>query len=170
MSIIGVLSDTHDNIPLTEKAIEKLNEFGVDLVVHCGDIISPFIMKRLGKLNVKMIAVYGNNDGDKDLLKELALNYGFEIHNPPYTLTINDKRVLILHGFGAKEETKRMVYSIARSREYDIILYGHTHERDYKMIDNVVVLNPGEVFGYLSGTSTIAILDMITLKASFIQL
>ena len=170
MSIIGVLSDTHDNIPLTEKAIEKLNEFGVDLVVHCGDIISPFIMKRLGKLNAKMIAVYGNNDGDKDLLKELALNYGFEIHNPPYTLTINSKRILILHGFGSKGETKRMVYSIARSREYDVILYGHTHEKDYKVIDDVVVLNPGEVFGYLSGTSTIAILDMITLKASFIQL
>mgnify|MGYP000459834091 CR=1 FL=1 len=170
MSIIGIMSDTHDNIPLTERAIEKLNEMNVDLVVHCGDIISPFIMKRLSKLKSKLIAVYGNNDGDKDLLKDIALNYGFELHNPPYPLTINGKRILILHGFGSKEETKRIVHSIAKSREYDIILYGHTHEREYKVINDVVVLNPGEVFGYLSGTSTIAILDLVSLKATFIQL
>lgn len=170
MSIIGVMSDTHDNIPLTEKAIEKLNELNVDLVIHCGDIISPFIMRRLGKLKAKMIAVYGNNDGDKDLLKDIALNYGFELHNPPYTLTVNEKRILVIHGFGAKDETKRIVYSIAKSREYDIILYGHTHEKDYRVINGVIVLNPGEVFGYLSGASTIAVIDTISLKVNFIEL
>ncbi len=40
--IVGVLSDSHDNMPAIERAVDFFNENNVDMVMHAGDIISPF--------------------------------------------------------------------------------------------------------------------------------
>ncbi|MDQ1279514.1 MAG: Calcineurin-like phosphoesterase superfamily domain, partial [Thermoproteota archaeon] len=32
--LIGIISDTHDNIYSIDEVVEKLNEIGVDLVLH----------------------------------------------------------------------------------------------------------------------------------------
>ncbi len=41
--LIGVVSDTHDNLPLVEKAVKRLNEEKVNLVLHAGDYVAPFV-------------------------------------------------------------------------------------------------------------------------------
>lgn len=38
---IGVISDTHDQQDLILECVHRLNEADVELVVHCGDWVSP---------------------------------------------------------------------------------------------------------------------------------
>ena len=65
-----MIADTHDRLPLIDKAVKELNEEGVNLVLHAGDYIAPFVVSRFKPLNAKMIGVYGNNDAERDLLKK----------------------------------------------------------------------------------------------------
>jgi hypothetical protein len=48
--LIDVMSDTHDNIMQTKKAVEKFNRKKVEHVLHAGDIISPFMIDTLLEL------------------------------------------------------------------------------------------------------------------------
>ena len=73
---IGIISDSHDNIWKLEKALETLQS--TDVVLHCGDLIAPFIIKRLkaGLGDRPVHVVWGNNDGDKRLLTQFAQEAG----------------------------------------------------------------------------------------------
>src|SRR5512136_1142704 len=68
--LIGLISDTHDNIPLIEKAVSRLNQEKVELVLHAGDYVAPFVIQKFKALNCKLIGVFGNNDGDHELLRK----------------------------------------------------------------------------------------------------
>ena len=67
---VGIMADSHDNIDAIEKAINLFNENNVDMVLHAGDIVSPFTADILRNLKCDMLLIYGNNDGDKLYLKE----------------------------------------------------------------------------------------------------
>ena len=42
---LGIISDTHDNVPMITKAVEFFNNANVDAVMHAGDYVSPFSLK-----------------------------------------------------------------------------------------------------------------------------
>jgi putative phosphoesterase len=168
---IGILSDSHDNLVNIEKAAGKLNELGVDLAIHLGDYIAPFTIRRIGELlRVRLIGVFGNNDGDKYLILSNARAYGFEVYEAPYILSIDGYSLLAMHGYGSKDLTRSIVYSLCLSGRYDVVMYGHTHEVHIEKIGKSLAINPGEVFGYLSGKPSIAVLDLEELKTEVIML
>jgi putative phosphoesterase len=160
--IVGLISDSHENMPLIRKAVEYLNKNKVDIVLHAGDIISPITAKEFEKLNSKMIAVFGNNDGEKKMWRERIQNIG-EIHDTPFELTIEGKKILLTH---SPENLK----ALAESNKYDIIVYGHTHKPDNRMVRKTLVVNPGELGGWLYGKSTVALLRIPELKAEILEL
>ncbi len=47
---------------------------------------------------------------------------------------------------------------------------GHTHWPKIEKIDGVLVVNPGEASGWLTGKKTIALVDLNTLEAEIIEL
>ena len=53
--------------------------------------------------------------------------------------------------------------------KYDIIIYGHTHKVDLKE-GKPLIINPGECGGWITGSSTIAVLDTDKLKAEILEL
>ena len=55
---IGILSDSHDNIWKLEKALPYLAS--TDIVLHCGDLISPFMIVRLGQ-GLKDVPIHPSN-------------------------------------------------------------------------------------------------------------
>ena len=57
---IGILSDTHDRLPLIEQAVERFNAEAVGLVLHAGDFVSPFTAKPLSELDGDFVGVKGN--------------------------------------------------------------------------------------------------------------
>ncbi len=170
--LVGVLSDTHDNVRLAVAAARMLVERGARLIVHLGDIVSPFTLAAIvGALpgDVEFRAVYGNNCGEKMRLREVAEASGAAISDPPVELELDGRRILLVHGWGSAGLTRRIVEALAASGSWDAVLYGHTHEVDYRYIRGILLLNPGEASGVLTGRATAALLDTETLRAWILE-
>ncbi len=169
--LIGVMSDSHDNMPNVEKAAEIFNQESVELVIHLGDVVAPFIVKRMAeRLKAKVIMIYGNNDGEKRLLRAVAERAGYEIHEPPVVVEVAGRRLLLAHGFGSKENTLAIVEALASSGKFDAVLYGHTHQADNRKLGNTLLLNPGETYGYLHGQPSIALLEIEAMEPRILRI
>ena len=156
---IGVISDSHDNMEAIKKAVEFFNENDVELVIHAGDIVSPFTADEFKKLNCDMLLIYGNNDGDKLYLKERFLNIG-EFHPDPYSFELYGKKIVVTH-------MPSIVDALAT--KYDIVIYGHTHKKDLRK-EKALILNPGENCGYLTGVRNVALLYPHQMDARIVEL
>ncbi len=170
--LIGVISDSHDNLPMLDKALEKLINNKVELVIHLGDIISPFTIRRMHEKlgNVKVVAVLGNNDGDVYLLKKLFTQYNWELYSGPSLVEVDGRSFIIMHGFNGIEHTEKIARQLLGYPGISGVLYGHTHKRVYERINDKILLNPGEVCGYLTGKPSIALLDTSDLSVELIDL
>lgn len=163
---IGILADTHDNLPMVERAVARLNGLSPDLVLHAGDFVSPFVIPRLAALACPCIGVYGNNDGDRALLAAKARESGcIEIHGY-FTVKLADGRsIALLHGHepGAVDE-------IAGAGIFDVVVHGHTHRPSIAERGGTLVVNPGEVCGYLTGSGTVAVLETGPLEVKILEI
>lgn len=169
--LVGVMSDSHDNIENVVKTAKLFKEKNVGLVIHLGDIVSPFTLARLAsELGGVMIeAVFGNNCGEKPLLIKVAENFGAKIGDPPRVIEVGGRRLLLLHGSGDSSITVELAEALAASGRWDGVLYGHTHKADYRYFQGRLLLNPGEVAGVFNDP-TVAIVDLETLKAKIYEL
>ena len=163
--IIGILSDTHDRLPVIDKAVKRLNEMNVELVLHAGDYISPFVKDSLKNLKAPLIGVFGNNDGDRALLKKKFADFGADIRGRFAFVVADGLRIALLHG----DETELM-RSLLELESHDVLVSGHTHVPKTYRKGRTLVINPGEASGILTGNVTIAILDTETLEAKIEQL
>lgn len=149
--IIGLMSDSHDNIKAIKKAVEYFNSENVELVMHAGDLISPFTAQEFIKLDSTFIAVYGNNDGEREGLR---LAY----HNMCYLedfkeISIEKRQIALFHG-----TNEALVESLSNSGKYDVVIHGHTHQMEIKK-EETLTINPGETCGYLTEDKTVVLLD-----------
>ena len=163
--IIGILSDTHDSIHLIDKAVEKLNELNVELVLHAEDYIAPFVVSHFTLLKAPMIGVLGNNDAEETFLKTRLKELGIDIRGNFAFENIDGLRIGMLQG----HETD-LTRSLLELETFDVLVCGHTHKAKTYRTGNTLVINPGENCGYLSGKSTIASLDTRNLNAKIVQL
>ena len=164
--LIGVISDTHDNLPLIEKAVQALNEQRVGLVLHAGDYVAGFVVPKLAKLNCPLIGVFGNNDGDHELLKKrFSETANCTIHDRFTQITIESYRIALLHG----HETE-LLNAIVDSGYFNAVIHGHSHNLRIEQKGKTLSINPGELCGYLTGKSTVAILDTVKQEARIIEL
>jgi len=163
---VGLISDTHDNLSMIEKAVERLNNEKVELVLHAGDYIAPFTISRFQKLKTRLIGVFGNNDGDRELLKKrFSENGHLELRGNFANIKTNGVKICLLHG-----DEKELLESIIESQSFDVIVHGHTHEAQVSRNGRTLIVNPGEVCGYLTGKSSIALLDTVRKEAEIIYL
>jgi len=63
-----------------------------------------------------------------------------------------------------------LIETIANSQEYDLVLYGHTHRIDVRKVGKTLVINPGELCGYLTGRSTVYLFDPETREGELVEL
>ena len=163
--LIGIMSDTHDCLPMIERAIDELNASKVKLVLHAGDYCAPFTATRFKRLKSRLIGVLGNCDGERDMLKKRYSESGKEIRGRFAEVIAGKLKIALLHG-----EDEELLKSLIRSRAYEVVVHGHTHKSGVYRKDHTIVINPGEVCGYLSGRGTIAVLDTSTRKARIIDI
>ena len=161
---IAVISDTHDNKEAIEKAFRLIENKGIKLTLHLGDIISPFVSDFIKSVySGKLISILGNNDGEKFFLKKKFELNGFELEElKPVEIELDGKKIIMMH-----EPIE--VDSLAKSGDFDVILYGHLHRIDNRKVGKTLILNPGEACGYLTGKKTFAILDLDEMKAEVIE-
>ncbi|MFX0031040.1 MAG: metallophosphoesterase [Candidatus Hodarchaeota archaeon] len=168
---LAVISDTHDHQNNILKAVSIMNERKADLLIHCGDYCSPFTRKWFNNLNQPIkenfYGVFGNNDGDHVFLKK---NLGdickFAENGHELIKDFDGKKIFASHM--PKKET---IEALASSGNFNIILSGHTHSIvNEKYSNEVLIVNPGELCGYLTGQGSFALIDTQKLETEIIYL
>ena len=143
---VGVISDTHDNVEKITEAVRILNNNAVEFVFHCGDFVAPFSLEPLKDLKCEWLGVFGNNDGEKEGLLEKS---GNRIKTAPFFIEMDSRKIGLIHKNAELDA--------------DIVLFGHSHKYQEKREGNKLILNPGEVCGWLFGRSSLVILDLKSL-------
>ncbi|MGL1863285.1 MAG: YfcE family phosphodiesterase [Pseudodesulfovibrio sp.] len=132
---IAVISDTHLGAPagwldcVYEKWLAP-----ADYLVHCGDITTPEVWSYFMQHD-NFLCVRGNCDWDPQLVAELE---------PMLSVKIGPLTLGVTHGWGPRPQVSVKVAQ-AFGPSYDLVCYGHTHARDWSIIDGVQLLNPGSL-------------------------
>jgi hypothetical protein len=139
---IAVLADTHvDRLEhLPKKTVDALST--ADLIIHAGDFTDVQLLRELKRLG-EVKAVHGNMDS-RELKAELPVKEIVET---------KDKRIGITHGSGAPWGIEERTRKMFESNRVDIIVYGHSHRSQNKVIDDILFFNPGKAtdsFGILT--------------------
>lgn len=160
---IAIISDTHDNIWKLAEAIPHLQSSAA--VIHCGDLCSPFIVKRLqdGLGDIPVHIVWGNNDGDKRLITQIAAKSGsIHLHGDFAELDHGGISIAVTH-------YPEIARAVAQSSRYHLVCYGHDHTAHQENLGKTLLLNPGEVMG-LNGRSSLVVLETAGMQLETIDL
>lgn len=160
--MIGIMSDSHDNLPAVKQAVRLFNDAQCKLVIHAGDFIAPFAARELANLHCPVKAVFGNCDGEKKGLKKEFAAFG-EIKEAPLIFNFSDLDFLVTH-------IHVSVDSYLFSGKYDVIVFGHTHKPEIKQKDEILLVNPGETGGWVSEKRTVSLLDPVKRSAEIVTL
>tara|TARA_Y100000746_G_scaffold205242_1_gene192270 strand:- start:369 stop:860 length:492 start_codon:yes stop_codon:yes gene_type:complete len=156
--LVGVVSDTHNNITNIENIINIFNKEEVKLVIHTGDISKPQTLRLFSRLNCPMMGVFGNNDRIEKGLKEVCDEYNFNFQDPPFPLTIEDKKIAVFH------EPELIDKYIKEHKDIQLIIHGHTHRYREETLNDIVFFNPGESAGSMKGRNALGIINLHSLK------
>ncbi len=139
---IAVLSDTHDNIWNVRKALDHIAGRQTEAIIHCGDIIAPFVFKEFMEFSIPVHCVFGNNDGDRYLLTKTA-------EGAKGLITLHGiLGEMNAHGFSiAFTHEPAFAEGLAATGKYDLVCFGHTHLPRQEQTGNTILLNPGDVMG-----------------------
>lgn len=156
--IIGILSDSHDNLVKIDKAVKLFNRKKVKFVLHAGDFIAPFSVIKLKDLTCDWRGVFGNNDGEKNGLSKIS---SAKIKEGPLRMELLKKRITLVH------DIKTINPNMEKA---DLIVCGHSHKPEVLKLDSRLVVNPGECGGWLSGKPTVAIVDLCAMSCQIVKI
>ena len=164
--LVGVMSDTHDDILQTKKAVSRFNRESVEHVLHAGDYVSPFMIDALKELTAPLTGVFGNNDGDRPLLEKKSAAFpGLKIGGTFARINVGGMRIALMHG-----NDRELLETIMGCGSLDMLVYGHTHRPEARREGSLLIVNPGEVFGHLTGRSTVALIDTVKGSAEIVEI
>ncbi|MFQ5802156.1 MAG: metallophosphoesterase [Candidatus Methylomirabilales bacterium] len=155
---IGLMADSHDHLPRIEQAVELFNRHHVGFVIHAGDFVAPFALEPLERLHCEWAGVFGNNDGERAGLERRSQG---RIKPGPLRMELDRKRFTVIH---ILEELD------LGQEQADLIVFGHTHQSEIRQDRDVLLINPGETYGWLHGHATVAMVDLPTLTVELIDL
>jgi len=150
---VAIISDIHDHIGNLRTALKMTK--AADVLICCGDLCSPFIVKELGEgfpdRNIHI--VFGNNDGDLFRITNKAYEYpNMQLHGEFAELDLGGKKFGISH-------FDNIGRAISESEAYDVICFGHNHQFEISKNGGTLMINPGEIMGGLTGNATFVIYD-----------
>ncbi|QCC51142.1 metallophosphoesterase [Halapricum salinum] len=135
--LVGIVSDTHDNGDVVERAVAVFEDEDVDAVIHCGDFVAPFSATPFDA-DFEFYAVRGNNDGEWNLQNVID---GFGTYLGEMSeLTLGGSEFAVYHG-----TSEPIVDALLDCGRYDYVCRGHTHQRVHEERDGTVHLNPGGI-------------------------
>jgi|SRR3989344_683139 len=164
---IAILSDIHDHVENLEKLIKQVKG-KIKAVIFCGDLCAPFTAAVFSKMNLPTYACLGNVDEDHIFMKELG---GDKIRWTPLAkefgqVKLGGRKVAFCH-------YPKLGELLAKSKEFDLVCFGHTHKTVNKKVGKALLINPGAVCGIEGGkytTPTYAIYDTNTNVAEIIDI
>jgi len=160
-NLIGIVSDTHEDVRMIARAVEIFKARAPSLVIHCGDIISPPVLERFIGLPLRL--VFGNNDGERSGLKKKCGELGFMEIQDTLSFEYASKTFFVNHG-----TSERVIEDAIQSQRYDYVLHGHTHVPRDESIGRTKVINPGALFS--ADRFTIAFLQPESGAVEFVEI
>jgi len=156
---IAILSDIHDNIWKLEEVLKAVNEAGAEALLFCGDFCAPFTLAQIAEgFSGQVHCVFGNNDGDKFLLSQVAGKFPHvTLHGELARLELDRRRIAVNH-------YPEIARELAGSGHFDLVCFGHNHKAEITREGQTLLVNPGEVMGRF-GRSTFALYDTETGEA-----
>jgi putative phosphoesterase len=158
---IGVVSDTHNNLKNVGRIVELFNEYGVERVIHTGDITQAKTLDIFAHLRAPLWGVYGNNDQERESLSQAVERHGFIFQDPPFELVWHGRQIVVVHDPLEFEGVLNDIHELA--------LHGHTHLHRYEQRAGQVIFNPGECAGHMLGFNAVGVLDLTDLSAQLLR-
>lgn len=154
---IGILSDTHGNLPATANAAHIFEKARVGAVLHCGDIGSADVLAELAgvlhPLGVPVYAVLGNVDIYSADWKFFPTNIGVHLLGRFGEVELDGRKIALLHS----DDRARFRKTIS-SGDYDLVFSGHSHTVHDHAVDGTRCINPGTAGR--GSPNTCAVLDL----------
>lgn len=162
---IAILSDAHDHYENLEKAINHANEVGCEVLLFAGDLIAPGSgAKALSRFNGKVHFIFGNNDGEEfGMTKQFANYESLSIEGKWFEVELGGRIIFMNH-------YPRIAEIAAESGIFDLVIFGHDHQRLLKKVDSCLLLNPGALHPYGIEQASFAIYDTDTNEAEIIDI
>lgn len=158
---IAIISDTHDNLPNFEKAVRWAKENGVETIIHCGDVACPSTLNSaLADFSGRAFLSLGNADAGHNWEKRAtslprqAKAGGVAHFKGVGKIEIGGKKIAFCH-------FPEVAKDLAKSGEYNLVFYGHTHKPWSEKIKTCYLVNPGNLAGILF-QPTFAVFDTET--------
>lgn len=139
---IAVFSDSHDHVANLHRAVQLAKQQRAEMLLHCGDLISPFMLPYLQAFGGPVHLIYGNNIGDQHLIASRCGTTFDNIrhHGVHGTLSVGTLRIAFNH-------YPELAYELARSGSFDLVCYGHDHLFHVEQVGDCLLLNPGDLLG-----------------------
>jgi hypothetical protein len=144
---VCILSDSHDNSALMLAAVEEAADRGVEAVLHCGDVVAPNTLGKLGRVGLPVHVIHGNNAGDLYAMARLVHESGGWLHyyGQDADFTLAGRRIFLVH-------YPHYAKAMACTGEYDLVCCGHDHRPKIMQVPNIKggstpLVDPGTVGG-----------------------
>ena len=165
---VGLISDTHNRLPETRRALDLLLENGAQHLVHCGDAgedVLDLVSAACQEHGIRAHVAIGNCD--RMHLEDAPFQpcpAGIARDNSLECI-LDGKRCLVLHG--DREEVLRQAVLSGR---YDYVFAGHTHAPADIRRGRTRLLNPGSPVRPRQGSPVVAVLDLAADTVVWFQL
>ena len=157
---VGLLSDTHilhEGEELPPQVAEAF--YGVDLILHAGDIYIPSVLDELERI-APVLAAEGDGDDYGDILTD-------ERVKQKHILRLEGQTLWLIH-----ERPSRLYTSLSQRSGHsegkdapdtpDVVVFGHEHRTVVENHGDTLFVNPGSptFLNYHHGLGTVCILDI----------
>ncbi|MCC7084873.1 MAG: metallophosphoesterase family protein [Pirellulales bacterium] len=156
--LLGVISDTHGHVHNARAGVRMLESFGVQAVLHCGDVGSTAIVPLFAAWPTRF--VYGNCDHGQ-ALQLMIDDAGQTCHGRFDSFELDEVKIALLHG-----DDDRLLRCTIAEGKHQLVCHGHTHVPRNERIGSTWVVNPGAL--YRADPHTIAIVDLKALTAEIV--
>lgn len=162
---IGIITDTHEDVENTNRAIKIFKEEKADFIVHLGDFVSPPMVRLFTGL--KLIGILGNNDGDKLILNKAFNKISGELKGVFGALEIDGLKIALYHG-----NVMEISEALAKSGDYDAVFTGHRHIEEKKEIGKTLWVSFNSVNRFFAEklSPSIGIFETKTKEVRFLKL
>jgi uncharacterized protein len=150
---IAILSDTHNQIERTRRALDLARRHGAAMVLHCGDIEEPPVVELFRGWDAHF--VLGNCDWSPDALAQAIADIGATLHDRFGHVEVEGVKIAFTHGHHSG-----LLTDLQQSGAYDYLFHGHTHVAADRLAGSTRVINPGAL--HRAAVKTFVVLDTAT--------
>jgi hypothetical protein len=150
--VLGILSDTHDNVAAAAAGITTLRAAGAQFLIHCGDVGGERILDLLA--GIPCAFVWGNNDFDRASLKRHAIGLGIQCGDDFARLEFGGKKAAVTHG----DNPTLLRQATKMDSDFDYLFLGHSHIPSDQRVGKIRVINPGAL--HRAAKKTVAVVDL----------